>query len=274
MCPNLQRFNLNGNGECLVSLRGLNSIVHACQNLEGLNLAGIQLISVKSSGLWEIISSIKKLTHLAIDLCMLTSYDNDHKRCLVNMFKRCHSLKALELYCGVGCSKCINKKDFLFSHFPSLRHYRMSNFVYSGFKYAITDCHKLKYLYERNAYEELDEKLCPYTSICHLQQLYIDAAYFNVTDELACALSAHGGLECVILHVNSITIDSIIILIKYSPNLVLLKVASEQIRFENRLQTRTFELQRLYIVMKKFAYHKLFARLAVLQLVTVTSLFV
>ena len=258
VCPNLQRLNLNGNGECLVRLRGLNSIVHVCQNLEGLNLAGIQLLSVKSSsGLWEIISSIKKLTHLAIDLCMLTSYDNDHKRCLVNMFKRCHSLKALELYCGVGCSKCINTKDFLFSHFPSLTHCRMSNFVYSGFKYAITNCHKLKYLYETNAFEELDEKLSPFTCICHLQQLYIDAAYFNVTDELSCALSAHGGLECVILHVNSITIDSIIILIKYSPNLVLLKVASEQILFDENCKQE--HLDYTDYIMKKFSYHKLFA---------------
>ena len=255
VCPNLQRLNLNGNGECLVRLRGLNSIVHACQNLEGLNLAGIQLPSVSSSsGLWEIISSIKKLTHLAIDLCMLTSYDNDHRRCLINMFKRCHTLKALELYCGVGCSKCINTKDFLFSHFPSLTHCRMSNFVYSGFKYAIANCHKLKYLYETNAYEELDEKL---SRVCPLQQLYIDAAYFNVTDELARALSAHGGLECVILHVNSITIESIVVLIKYSPNLVLLIVASEQILFDEKRKQEHLDYSDY--IMKKFSYHKLFA---------------
>ena len=260
VCPNLQQLNLNGNGKCLVRLWGLNSIVHTCQNLEGLNLAGIQLLSVKSSsGLWEIISSIKKLTHLAIDLCMLTSYDNDHKRCLINMFKRCHSLKALELYCGVGCSKCINTKDFLFSHFPSLTHCRMSNFVYSGFKYAITNCHKLKYLYETNAYEELDKKLSPFTCICPLQQLYIDAAYFNVTDELARALSAHGGLECVVLHVNSITINSIIILIKYSPNLVLLKVASEQILLNENRDCKQKDLHYTDYIMKKFSYHKLFA---------------
>ena len=260
VCPNLQRLNLKGNGECLVRLRGLYSIVHACQNLEGLNLAGIQLLSVESSlGLWEIISRIKKLTHLTIDLCMLTSYE-DHKRCLINMFKRCHSLKALELCCSLWCSKCIDTKVSLLSHFPSLAHCRMSNVVYSGFKHAITNCHKLKYLYETNAYEELvnDKKLSPFTCICPLQQLYIVATYFNVTDELARALSAHGGLECVVLHVNSITINSIISIIKYSPNLVLLNVASKQILFDENCKQH-LQLDYTDYIMKKFSYHKLFA---------------
>ena len=45
---------------------------YVCRNLQGLNLAEISTSSVESYLLlWELLSSIKKLTHLAIDLCML-----------------------------------------------------------------------------------------------------------------------------------------------------------------------------------------------------------
>ena len=250
VCPNLQRLNLKGNIACLAYLEGLNAIVHACQNLEGLNLQSISLCS--SLDLWKLLSSIKRLTHLAIDLCMLKPIDSDHKGCLIDMLKRCHSLKALELHCG----SCKNK-DFIFSHFPSLTYCRMSDFVYSGFKYAITNCHKLKYLYEEHAFEEF-ENLLPLSSVCHLQQLYIDslnATYFNVTDELTHALSAHGGLECVVLHVYTITFSSIITLIKNSPNLVLLHLSSKQSLFDEKCQKLDYTEK----IKGMFSYHKLFA---------------
>ena len=258
VCPNLQRLNLKGNGGCLTNLKGLNAIVHACQNLEGLNLAGIQSISLRSYlVLWKLLSSIKRLTHLAIDLCMLKPIDSDHNGYLINLLKRCHSLKALELHCGRWCSECSKNKDFIFSHFPSLTYCRMSDFVYSGFKYAITNCHKLKYLYEEFAFEEL-ENLLPLSSVCHLQQLYIDslnATYFNVTDELTHALSAHGGLECVVLHVNTITFSSIITLIKNSPNLVLLHLSSKESLFDDNCQKLDYTEE----IKRMFLYHKLFA---------------
>ena len=258
VCPNLQRLNLKGNIGCLAHLKGLIAIVHACQNLEGLNLAGIQSISLRSYlDLWELLSSIKRLTHLAIDLCMLKPIDSDHKGCLIDMLKRCHSLKALELHCVRWCSECSTNKDFIFSHFPSLTYCRLSDFVYSGLKYAITNCHKLKYLYEEFAFEEL-ENLLPLSSVCHLQQLYIDslnATYFNVTDELTHALSAHGGLECVVLHVNTITFSSLITLIKNSPNLVLLHVSSNEELFGESCQKLYYKEK----AKEMFSYHKLFA---------------
>ena len=253
-CPNLQRLNLQGNVECLAYFLGLNAIIHNCQNLEGLNLAGIPSSSVQSSlGLWELLSSMKKLTHLAIDLCLLKPFDTDNKECIINNLKCCNSLQALELHCGRWCNKCSDNKDFLFSHLPSLMYCRMSNFVYSGFKYAITNCRNLKYLYEEYAYEEL-ESLLPLSSVCHLQQLYVDAAYFNVTDELAHALSAHRGLECVVLHVNTITFGSIIILINNSPNLVLLHLSSNQSLLDENGQNADFTEK----IRDMFSYHKLF----------------
>ena len=142
VCPNLQRLNLKGNVACLAHLKGLIAIVHACQNLEGLNLAGIQSISLHSYlDLWELLSSIKRLTHLAIDLCMLKPIDNDHKGCLINMLKRCHSLKALELQCGRWCSECSKNKDFIVmrEQVPSLRKLFTISLVTDGEQAIITD---------------------------------------------------------------------------------------------------------------------------------------
>ena len=71
-CPNLERLNLRNAENSLQSLQGLRDIVDRCQNLQGLNLVGIPVSSVESYLLlWELLSSIKKLTHLAIDVCML-----------------------------------------------------------------------------------------------------------------------------------------------------------------------------------------------------------
>ena len=48
--------------------------------------------------LWELLSSIKKLTHLAIDLCMLIqSSDSSDREKLIGMLRKCGSLKALEV---------------------------------------------------------------------------------------------------------------------------------------------------------------------------------
>ena len=71
-CPNLVRLNLRSAQTPLFSLQGLCAVVDTCQNLQGLNLIGIPVSSMASYLLlWELLSSIKKLTHLAIDLCML-----------------------------------------------------------------------------------------------------------------------------------------------------------------------------------------------------------
>ena len=53
--------------------------------------------------LWELLSSIKKLTHLAIDLCMLiqsSNCDSADKEKLSGMLGKCGSLKALRVANG------------------------------------------------------------------------------------------------------------------------------------------------------------------------------
>ena len=97
-CPNLERLNLGKAQNCLQSFQGLHAIVDICQNLQGLNLVGIPVSSVESYLLlWELLSSIKKLTHLAIDLCMLiqcSNCDSADKEKLIGMLGKCGSLKA------------------------------------------------------------------------------------------------------------------------------------------------------------------------------------
>ena len=258
VCFSLQRLNLKGNGNCLEDLRGLKFLIERCQNLVGLNLAGISEPSVQSYlKLWRLLSGMKRLSHLAIDLCLLKSHHISDKVKLVLMFKLCKNLQVLELHCG--CTKCRSTTDYLFSHFPSLAHCRMSGFQFSGLRYALTNCRKLKCLYEEYAYEER-ENLLPLSCIRNLQQLYINsvnATYFNVTPLLSHVLSYYGALECVVLHVNTITISSISVLINNSPKLVLLHVSSKKSPFRRP----TLSLDYTTVIRKMFrnSSHKLFA---------------
>ena len=65
-CPNLERINIENNLNCLQNLKGLHAIA---KNLQGINLDGIPISCVECHLLlWQLLSSVKKLTHLAIRL--------------------------------------------------------------------------------------------------------------------------------------------------------------------------------------------------------------
>ena len=174
LCPNLQ-FNLNliGNkGNCLKDLEGLRTIVHTCQSLTSLNLFGIRVSLVESClSLWELLSTLKKLAHLSIELCMLYDRDNAKKKKLITIFAHCQNLQALEIQCNQGwkgCIECDINGDFSFSHFPSLQYCRMDDFQYSAIPYVVTNCRQLKYLFD---YGINKIGLPSFTNNCHLQAL-------------------------------------------------------------------------------------------------------
>ena len=225
VCPNLQRLNLQRNANCLKHLQGLRAIVQTCQNLKGINLTEISVSQVESLVLlWELLSSLKKLTHLAIDLCLMKASDANSQKLIINMFKTCQCLKALEItrdYLS-GCRECTDVTDFFFSYFPSLVYCRMYCFRYSALAYAINNCHKLKYLYEKDARKE---SILPLSNNCYLEQLCIYSLSLNLTDELVEVLSANGQLERVVLYVKSITINGLTTLINNSPKLTLLHIS-------------------------------------------------
>ena len=225
-CPNLERINIRDSSRCLQNLKGLHAIVDKCKNLQGINLAGIPISRVECHLLlWELLSSVKKLTHLAIHLSMLTHHGNcddvDQQK-LIGLLKSCSNLKALEVRDDEHWDYCeVDSKDFLFSHFPSLVHVKLRRTRYTGSFYTITNCHQLKYLYYYNNWNaSIHHISLPSFSSCHLQQLYMNR--IDLSAASAHVLSAHGGLEQVILYDVEITTSAITTLISNSPNLTLL----------------------------------------------------
>ena len=147
-CPNLERINIKDNTRCLQSLKGLRAIVDNCKNLQGINLVGVSCME-DNLLLWELLSSAKKLTHLAINLNMLTHHGNcdvDQQK-LIGLLKSCHALKALEV---TDFYYKVDPKDLLFTHFPSLVYVRLKAACAGSLEYTITNCHQLKYLCYRN----------------------------------------------------------------------------------------------------------------------------
>ena len=257
VCPNLQFLNLRDyDSDCLKDLEGLRTIVHTCQNLTSLNLEGIPVSLVESSlSLWELLSTLKKLAHLSIELCLLHDRDNTKKKKLIAIFKHCHSLQALEIQCGQkskDCIECDTGGDFLFSHFPSLQYCQMLHFRYPAFPHLIANCRQLKYLHEFSTYRR---GLLPFSNNCCLQVLTINSSRLNLTDESVQELSAHGELKRANFYVNSITIRGITTLIKNSPDLIGLSVISEKPIFNKRNRNCDNYMDR---VREMFPHHKLF----------------
>ena len=268
-CPNLERLNLRNAQNCLQSLQGLHAIVDTCQNLQGLNLVGIPVSSVESYLLlWELLSSIKKLTHLAIDLCMLiqsSDCDSADKEKLIGMLGKCGSLKALEMKeCVYYCKECQNVpsvNDLLFSHFPSLVYVRLSQaWCTTGLKYAIINCHRLKYLFYETYLISEACTILPLPSSCNLHQLCIVSKFgINLSAPSVHVLSAHGELEQVALCVNSITTSAITTLISNSPNLMSLYIKTREPLCDENGVSLNWEDCNKYkdTVSKTFSYHKL-----------------
>ena len=266
-CPNLQRLNLKDVDDCLESLHGLRAIVNACQNLQGLNLAGISVSQVESYLLlWELLSSAKKLTHLAVELCTLIpgDCDDDNKQKLIGMLRNCKNLQALEINrhdWGVICMECANEdasfaKDFLFSHLPSLVHLRLTlTDCISALKYAVTNCHRLKYLCFENDF--INDVSLPISMSCPLQQFCIQLQSTDVSTPFVDMLSAHGELERVVLLVKSVTTNAITTLIRNSPNLMLLYIVVKQpLCDEDGVKVKRKDY--IDVMSKTFIHHKLF----------------
>ena len=262
-CPNLERLNLSSAQNSLQNLQGLRTIVATCQNLQGLNLVGIPASSVESYlMLWELLSSIKYLTHLAIDLCMLIHINNKcynvaDKDKLIGMLENCESLKALEItqeLCHPGVY------DLLFSHFPSLVYVRLFRVqCITAFEYTITNCCRLKYLYYYRADLYVDSEAhvtLPSSSNCRLQQLCIESCTIDLSAPSVQVLSTHGGLEQVVLFVKSITTSAITTLISNSPYLKLLYIVTmKTLHDDNGVSVNQEDYKDT--VSKRFSYHKL-----------------
>ena len=232
-CPNLQQLNLWGNSQCLESLQGLHSIAHYCKKLQGLNLSCISVSNVENQvHLWEILSDMK-LTHLAIDLCLLKHDDSvkDRFKCL---FSRCCFLQAIELFnFDPPCSYCENfeTEDLLqLAYFSKLSHCKidMCHFQCSVVHDALAGCNALSTLHIRCSsmyFLPLSITSCILSRYCALKRLCLLSDCAVISEDFMKTVSAHNGLEQVVLLAHEITFRGIIALVKNSSMLVTFRAA-------------------------------------------------
>ena len=230
-CPNLQRLSLSSTG-CLKSLQGLRAIAGSCHNLQGLNLLNIPAKNVESQvQLWEILSEMK-LTHLAVDMCVLLSPIEEDNMELISLFQKCKYLQALEYVaqCLDTCDRCepvlVNNSLSVLSHFHALIHLchysADDNHCPTALHNIVSSFKQLKYLVftEQYIYREMNYSISTLVCICHLEQLSIDSCCIDLPVDFMSSISAHGGLVHVVLNVRSVTSEGVTVLVTNSPNLL------------------------------------------------------
>ena len=232
--PNLQRLDFSGNGRCLRDLEGLRSLAKNCRNLRCLNLKGInkkdftppeghvtvrydETYNYDRQALWEILLTMQ-LTELSVEGWMFSSLST-------YMFQEQEypSLQALEV------TSLTDEKFSLFPlcYFPSITFCKINRIGISDFYWLwdIFSCRFLRYLLlhftcvvDNYTLDRLSLPSKGHYSC--LQEVYLDAQDTVLAETFINTLCGHGGLEHVVLHVNSLTAKSITNLIEHSPNLM------------------------------------------------------
>jgi len=260
-CPDLQQLNLRNNALCLKKLQGLRSIAHNCKKLQGLNLLGIPVINVESHlPLWETLCHMK-LTHLAVELCMVKPVMKEsYKQTLAHLFEKCLSLKALTIYRKV-CAQCGKSEKSVFSlfpHFPVLTSCTLINMIYhDSVVQDVIKCKNLQYLYLSSYDCYPESKPLSVASICSLRQVCLESYCTDITNTFMETLSAHGGLQHVILLVNSMSISGIATLVKNSPMLITCRIVTIKALDDKQNEIPTVEALKTAL-MERFSYRKLF----------------
>ena len=219
-CPNLQQLNLQCSYHCLKSLQGLRAIHDHCQYLQGLNLLGICVEEVEDlTQLWEILSDMK-LTHLALEYCVLPSGATNKER-FISLLKKFSSVRAIELKHDAGCYYygCNEEDTSILSCFPLLQYcyLRFAGDLPTPALEMVNKCMGLKCV--RIFAWSLSLKLA-YNR--NLQQLCIQAIDANIPKNFMATVSAHGGLVHVIIDVPSLAVTAIMCLVRNSPKLITL----------------------------------------------------
>jgi len=250
-CPNIQQLNLQYSQNCLRSLQGLRAIATYCDNLQGLNILGITEMENQVQ-LWQILSDVK-LTHLAVDFCVVEPIGKTDRNKLIELYQKFVSLKALE-FCSTYhasisyyCGECDANRDkgWLVTSFPILEFCLIDDIHFLVVQHIIESCKELKYF---NCSSIVGDELLPVDS-CSLQQLDIDSDELELPDEFMSTISAHGGLVHVLLNVGTVSIEGITVLIENSPDLLMLYISG--VSFEEHL---------IISLKEKFCQRKLFTR--------------
>ena len=261
--PNLERLNLESNVNCLESLQGLRSIVNQCRNLQSLDLGEVHMPKVQDCiQLWELFSEIKMLNHLTVQMCTMEPFGKNDTPAqysflkLVQKFVHLENFEVRHVKCTScnGCSMGMENFPFLLSHFPSL----ICCDVYGKFCNLvdiITQCKLLKYFgfYYLDVPKFHPSFLTVAPNQC-LQYLHISSFGCDISDIFMDSVSAHGGLEIVILDIQSVTVTGITTIIQNSPKLYTFIVTIPP--FERNMK---MDLEVLKDNLKiKFSHRKLF----------------
>ena len=268
-CPNLERLNLSGNPSCLESLKGLRNIVYHCHKLQAINLENIHVTKIQNCmELWELLSEIKMLNHLRIEMCTMKSFIEIvvcSQHSIVKLALKFMHLKRLELMFNDDReAPCIPSKDdlhqaypVLLSQFPSLVCCFVENRIGTIVVDMITKCKHLKYFkYNCNCWEPLfGTQPLSAAPNKHLQYLDIYLREGKIDEAFMDSVSAHGELKTVLLYEVSVTEAGITALIENSPKLCLFKIHFYTGFFiEKHKQLKTFK----DMLTKKFLHRKLF----------------
>ena len=253
-CPNLQRLSLLNNKHCLRNLDGMRAIASNCHNLQGLNLMGIPVTEVEDqTQLWKLLSDVK-LTHLAVNMCVLLPHEQH------GLFQKCTNLQALEsIYCRCDATcteKFVDRCLLVLSQFSSLIHVVITLEPYylpqtrttsPQLPEVLTSCQKLKYL-RYVQYHGNKQFLSP-THAYNLEQLYIMSKDTDLSDTFLNTISAHGRLVHVVLYVSSVTRKGVSVLVRNSPKLM---------GFHASLYDDDIKVDRIYkFVVKQFSHRQL-----------------
>ena len=218
VCPNLERLNLRGNTKCLESLQGLRNIVDHCHNLRGLNLENVHIkkrwclglceaLNENCMELWEVLSEIKMLNHLRIEMCTMKPFmevDVCSQHSFVELALKFVHLKQVDLMesyddqttCIFFSDGSLQGYPVLLSHFPSLVClYVETRTVTILIADIITNCKKLKYFKYRNWEPISNAQSFPIIPNTHLHYLDIESDDGVIDEVFMDSVSAHGELD-------------------------------------------------------------------------------
>jgi len=265
-CPHLQQLILRGSHQCLRSLQGLRAIASHCHDLTGLDISGISVTEIESQvQVWEILSTMK-LTHLGVDLCVISlPASGEEKENVICLYKKCSSLLAVEYgdsfnqtrKCGI-CQSKAPVKDYLFlSCFPSLFYCKIQKHLSPPIQDIISNCKILKCC----RIQSVTSKPLPPSPMHNvkLQQLRINSLDLVIPNSFIESVSAHGTLVHVFLCVASVTAVGVDVLIQNSPKLTTFQLLPPVKICHNGHQLTQIELLKFKLLLKqKFYQHKLF----------------
>ena len=249
-CSNLQRLNLHRACYCLENLQGLQAIASHCHNLQGLNLLCIPVSYVENLILfWEILSNMK-LTHLAIDDCLLLP-EAAMKEKLISLYQKCWSIRGIQ--CNVYRVNSANEGVSMLRYFLSLKYCYLtsSHTLPTVVQDVINNCNKLETFKIKIVAGNII--LLKLAHIHNLQQFCIDSVDIDVPNDFMMSVSAHGGLVHVIMRVGSLSGEGIRFLVKNSPKLITLHLCARAIHHTDGTMT-SFNAT----LKKLFCFRKLF----------------